>query len=150
MTRLLIFFSFFFIGCSGPNRPEFKRIENVKFNSFSIIKPYSVTFNADAIYYNSNRVGADITELDIDVYVNDQKVTHITQDIRAKIPGQSEFTLPLNLKVPLEEVLKDFKLKDILNQKMVKYEMKGFLKMGIGDAMVKVPFNYAGEESISL
>lgn len=140
----------FMISCSNPEQPTFKSIQNVRFNSVSFIKPYSVTLNVDAIYHNSNRLGADIVEMDFDVFVNGKKATHIKQDVKATMPGRSDFTLPIQVKIPLEEVIKDLKIKDLLNSKVIQYEMKGYLKMGLGDAVVKVPFNYSGEEKIGL
>ena len=133
-----------------PDQPEFKSLENVQFNSFSFQRPYSVTLNADAIYYNPNTLGADIKEMDFDVFIDDKLVTHITQDIEAKMPAQSEFTLPVQVKIPLEEVMKDLNIRDLLSSREINYRLDGDFKMGIGKAMVKVPFKYSGTERVGL
>ena len=136
MRYLLPLLSIFIcINCTQPSKPVFKSIENVKFNSFSIQKPYSVTFNADLIYHNPNQLGADITEMDFDVFIDDQKVTHITQSLRARMPARSDFTLPLELKIPLEDVIQDLSFKDLLSSRTINYQMIGHFKMGLGDAI---------------
>ncbi len=146
----LFIFSTVIWACEQPAKPVFKSLENVTFNSFSIQRPYSITFNADVIYHNPNSLGADITEMDFDVFVNEQKVTHITQSLRASMPARSDFTLPLELKIPLEEVFQDLSFKDLLNSKTIDYEMVGHFKMGLGEAMIKVPFSYEGQERLGL
>ena len=133
-----------------PDQPEFRTLENVRFTSFSLKQPYSVTLSADAVYFNPNKIGADINEMDFDVFIDDKKVTHITQEIKAHMPASSEFKLPVEVKVPLEEIFEDFNIRDLLSSNEIAYELKGNFKMGIGGAMVRVPFNYAGTERIRL
>ena len=147
---LVMTISLYFGACSSPEKPVFKSLENVKLNSFSIKKPYSVTLNADAIYHNPNILGADITGMDLDVFVNKKKVTHITQDVIAKMPPKSDFVLPILLKVPLEEIFQDLNFKDLLGLKMIEYELKGHLKVGFGGIDAKIPFSHSGEEALSL
>ncbi len=66
------------------------------------------------ICHNPNQLGADITEMDIDLFINDQKVTHITQSLRARIPARSDFSVPLELKIPLEDVSQVLFSKDLI------------------------------------
>jgi LEA14-like dessication related protein len=143
-----LFISLLFTACSAPEKPVFKSLKNVKFNGFSIVKPYSVTLNADVIYFNPNSLSADITEMDFDVFINEKKATHITQELRAKMPAKSDFILPIKVTIPLQEIFEDVKFKDILKSRTVIYELKGNFKMGIGNALIKVPFNYTGKESL--
>ncbi len=147
---MIFLFSFFLISCAAPSEPEFKKLENVKFGSLSVIKPYSVTLNADAIFHNPNVLGANITEMNFDVYINDQKTTKINQDISAKMSPNSDFSLPIKCKIPLKEVFKDFKFKDILKEKVLRYKLDGYLKIGLGNVELKVPVTFEDEESFGL
>ena len=150
--RFLIVISLAFLlgACSSPEKPSFRKLENVKFNSLSIKKPYSVKLNADAVFYNSNALGAQITSMDFDVFINGKKSTHIKQDVIAHMPPYSDFTLPIVCSIPLGEIFQDLKLTDLLKSKTISYKMLGHLKLGLGGLDVKVPFSYEGEESLGL
>lgn len=141
-------FTLFALGCSAPVEPVFERLENVKFNSITLVKPYSITLNADAVFYNPNVLGANITEMDFDVYLNGNKATHIRQDLKASMSPKSEFALPIECKVPLKEVFKDIKLKDLYQLKEFDYKLDGHFKLGLGGIEVKIPVIHEGHESL--
>ena len=86
--------------CTAPENPSFNKLEKVKFNSLSIKKPYSVTLKADAVFNNPNALGAQISAMDFDVYINQKKTTHIRQDVSVKVSAQSDFTLPIICTIP--------------------------------------------------
>lgn len=138
------------MACEAPQEPTFQKLENVTFNSLVLKKPYSVTLKADAIFHNPNVLGAKITEMDFDVYINDKKTTKIRQDVSATMPANSDFSLPIECKIPLREVFEDLKLRDILSAKVLKYKMDGHLKIGLGNLEIKVPVVFEGEEKAKL
>jgi len=151
MKYLIVFtFSLLFCSCSSTEKPTFKKLENVKFNSFSIKKPYSVKLNADAIFNNPNVVGANVTAMDFDVFVNGIKSTHIKQEVATKIKAQSDFTLPVICTVPLTDIFQDFKIADLLKSQEIKYRMEGYLTVEIAGVPIKVPLEYEGEERFRL
>ena len=125
-------------------------MRNVKFKSFSFSNGGSVTLKADAIFFNPNAIGANVTEVDLDMYIDDKKVTHIRQDVRAEMNANSEFTLPLDVSVPLKEVYKDLKpsLGNFLKNRKLGYRMDGTLKVGLGSVEIAVPVDFAGEEEV--
>ncbi len=156
--KKVVFFSLMCIAlilasCGGPATPEFKNMKDVKFKSFSLNggSP-SIVLKANAIFNNPNPFGADVSEVDLDVYINGVKVTHINQDLSAKMPASSDFTLPLSFDVPLQEVAKDFKptMGDIFKKKKVEYKLEGTLKVGLAGANIKVPVEYEDVEELSL
>ena len=139
-----------FSACENPAQPTFKKLENIKFNSLSIRKPYSVKLNADAIFNNPNTFGAQIKSADFDVIINGVKTTHIKQDISIKMPAHSDFMIPIICMVPLKDVFEDFKIKDLLSSQLIQYQMTGFLTIDLGGLPIKVPFDYNGEERLKL
>ncbi len=143
---MILLASLCILACEAPQEPTFLKLENVSFNSLVLKKPYSVTLKADAIFHNPNVLGAKITEMDFDVFINDKKTTQVRQDVTATMPANSDFTLPIECKIPLKEVFEDLKLKDLLSAKVLKYKMDGHLKIGLGNLEVKVPVTYEGEE----
>ena len=138
------------VSCSSPKKPYFKELQNVKFDSFSLKKPYSVKLRADAVYHNPNALGTNISELDIEVFINDAKTMHLTQEIKATMPPQSDFALPIICEIPLDDVFKNFDTSQLLSSLKIDYRMDGHLKVGLGSANVRVPFSYEGTEPIKI
>lgn len=136
--------------CAKPEKPTFKKLENIKFNSLSIKKPYSVKLNADVVFSNPNTLGAKITSMDFDVFINGIKTTHIKQEVSTKILALSDFSLPIICTVPLKDIFKDLKLKDLLKSKKIKYQMTGYLTIELAGIPVNVPFDVEGEEKLRL
>ena len=155
MTRLsiLCFFTFLQLtACTVSENPEFRELKNVKFKSISFSNGPSATFNADAVFFNPNDVGANVTEVDLDFYIDGKKVTNINQNVSAEMNAKSEFVLPLNFEVSLKDIFKDGKsaLGSVLKSRKIKYRVDGTLKVGLGSVEFAVPVDYEGEEAIKL
>ncbi len=151
MRYLLVFCAALLLGsCTAPEKPTFKKVENIKFNSLSIKKPYSVKLNADAVFNNPNAIGAQIKAMDFDVFINGKKTTHIKQDVSTKMPAKSDFTLPIICSVPLKEIFQELKLKDLLKAKNIDYRVTGHLTIDLGGVGINVPFDHEGKEKLSL
>lgn len=151
MRYILILFIGLTLGaCSAPEKPIFKKIENISFNSLTLKKPYSVKLNADAVFNNPNALGAQIKAMDFDVYINGDKTTHIKQEVSAKMPAKSDFSLPIVCSVPLKDVFQELKLKDLFNAKKITYRMTGHLTIDLGGVGIDVPFDHEGEEKMGL
>jgi LEA14-like dessication related protein len=149
MNRILpVLFLFLTFGCSGPEAPTFVRVDRVQFKSVSVLGSPTVTIVGDAIFDNPNSMGAEVTEIDLDVYINDKKMTRVRQDVSATMPANSDFTLPLSFEVPIEEVLNDLKRNvfDVLKKKTVDYRLDGHIKVGFGNVEVAVPVEHEGTE----
>jgi LEA14-like dessication related protein len=151
------FLSFFLLlgmlfSCSQPSSPEFQKMENVQFKSASFLNGPSVTLVGDAVFYNPNTLGAQVTEVDMEVFINGKKVTRIKQDVSANMKGKAAFILPLSFEIPLEEIFKDFKptLGDIFKKRIIEYQLIGNIKVGLGNLELKVPVEYEDEEELKL
>lgn len=156
IKRYFSFFSFFLFilitACDGPQKPEFRKMENVKFKSVSFSGPLTITLKGDAVFNNPNPISANVTEVDLDVFVYDKKVTHITQNVSATMPANADFRLPLQFDLPLKDVFDDGKLAigDIFKKKLLQYKLLGNIKVGLGSVEVRVPVEYADEEEVKL
>ncbi|MFK7935820.1 MAG: LEA type 2 family protein [Saprospiraceae bacterium] len=149
---VLLLFAIQFTACNAPEYPEFVEMQNVKFKSVGFLNGLNVTCTADAVFNNPNAVGANVTEVNLDVSIDGKKVTTIKQEVSAKMPANSAFTLPLDFDIPLREVLKDVKpsLSNILKNRKLNYQIDGTLKVGLGAVEVAIPVDYAGEEEVKL
>ena len=151
MRYFFVFFAvLFLVACSKPEKPIFKKVENITFNSLSIKKPYSVKLNADAIFNNPNALGAQIKAMDFDVYINGKKTNHIEQKVSTKMPANSDFTLPIICSVSLKDIFQELKIKDLLKAKTIKYRVDGHLTIDLGGVGIDIPFDHEGEEKLSL
>ncbi len=137
--------------CSSPQQPVFKTLENIKFNSITLKKPYSVKLDADAVFHNPNSVGAQIKALDFDVFVNGKKATHVDQEVSSKMPANADFVLPIICSVSLKDVFKDLKLQDLFSPKVIDYKIVGHLTIDLGAGVgVDIPFEHADKEDLGM
>lgn len=153
MKRIIYFsilaFTLFLTSCSTPEAPEFQKLENVKFKSASLAG-MNFTLTADAIFHNNNVLGADITAMDLEMFVNEKKVSDIKQNVTATMGGSSDFTLPLEIEVPLKQVLKDIKptLGGLLKKPEINYHLKGTITVSIAGVKANVPMDYADKAAL--
>lgn len=136
--------------CTVSEYPVFKEVKNVRFKSLSLLNGPAVTFRADAVFFNPNDVGANVTEVDLDFYIDGKKVTHINQNVTAEMKAQSEFVLPLDIGIALKDIYKDGKsaLSSVLKSRTIQYRMNGTLKVGLGSVEFEVPVDHEGEEKV--
>ena len=129
--------------CSSVEKPEFVTMKNIKFQGFNINKQ-SVTIQGDAVFYNSNPVGVDISGIELDVYLNEVLASHISQGKKAQMKPNAEFVLPLNMEVSTKNLNKDFgnMLKRLLTKPTITYTMEGHLVGSYGDYGLKLPIHY--------
>lgn len=145
--------SFLFItACDGPKKPEFTKMENVKFRSVIFAGTPSVSLTGDAVFNNPNAIGATVTEVDLDVYINDKMATHVHQNMSVEVPANSAFRLPLEMDISLAKLMQDGKsqMDLILKSKKLQYKLVGDIKIGLGSVEFKVPVEYADEKAVSL
>lgn len=149
---LLILLSLQLLSCNTSQYPEFRKMENISFQSLNFNKGLSATLKGDAVFFNPNMLGATVTGMDFDVFVNDKKVTKVNQKVSAEMAGNSEFKLPLEFKVPLTEVFKDIQsnLGNLFKKKKIEYKLIGYIKISLGGMEVSVPVEYQGEEKVRI
>ena len=97
-------------------------------------------------------VGINISALDLDIFINEKKVSKIRQDVSAKIAKNSDFKLPVEFDVPLTEVYKDLKpsLGDIFKKRIVDYHVKGTATVNVAGIDIDIPVDYADKEELKL
>ncbi|MFT5723613.1 MAG: LEA14-like dessication related protein [Bacteroidia bacterium] len=147
---LLLFTSLIFIGCSTPKAPDFKTIKNARVAKVNG-NIYSVA--ADAVYHNPNGIGGSLTGMEMDIFVDKTKVTHLSQTKSAVIQPETDFIVPIKFDVDINKVLGEQKggLQGLLG-KLLKDELevqyKGYLKVEFLSQELKVPVDFT--EAISV
>jgi LEA14-like dessication related protein len=136
--------------CSGPQIPDFKRVDNIRIHG---IKGNVYTIKADAVYHNPNSIGGDLTGMDMVIYVDGKEVSQLEQTKQAVIQPESDFTVPIVFDVDMEKLLdkKEGFLKGVLNKLLkdkLEVHYKGNLHVKFLKVEFKVPVDYTEEVSL--
>ncbi|WP_397362494.1 hypothetical protein [Olleya sp. R77988] len=128
LILLTILFTFF--SCKVTDKPEFIKVENIK-----VLESTSkfVTISADAFFLNPNNIGGQLETDGIKIILNNNEIASVTAE-KFKVPAKKEFTIPLQAKIPTENLLNDKNLSSILGSlfnKKMKIQYLGDIKYKI-------------------
>ncbi|SRR5690606_4742540 len=98
---LLFFLAIIGASCQPLIGPEFKDIADLDINMAGFT---SVNVKGDALFYNPNKRTIHIQHVDMDVAVDGEKVTNISQAFDIKAKGMSDFTVPIDLNLSLKDL----------------------------------------------
>ncbi len=126
--------------CGTSKEITFKGMENVKFKSVGTDGKVKVT--ADAVMHNPRRPGAKLTYTECDVFLEGKKIAEVAQLRELKVPGRSDFSVPLETTVSLQSVLgNSFKLmKKAWSDGTVNVKLDGAVKVKALGKTFTVPF----------
>lgn len=94
-TLLFIFAIIIISACNTEKmEPTFQTVKNIKVLEFSKNK---VIITADLVFHNPNPIGIKMDKLTLEAFVNDTKVTDITQTDKAIIASKADFDIPLKI-----------------------------------------------------
>ena len=129
-----------FLSCSGPeNPPVFKGVNEIKTSKLS---GTDLTLKAKAIFNNPNDSGLKLKKVGIDVFIEGNKVGHVTHIESVKIRPNSDFTVPLNIDVNLKELGLINGIFGMLTGKKMKAEFIGNISVGKNLISIKVPVKH--------
>lgn len=124
-------------GCGPKEDIEFKYVKDVivDANTEPLLK-------GNAVLYNPNKQRLKLRKINVDVYVNDKKTARIDQEPALLIPSQSEFTVPLEVKLNMKEVGFLDTVFGMLGGKKMKIRYKGTISVTYKGIPVRVPVDY--------
>ena len=114
-------------GCGPKEDIEFKYVKDVIVDANT-----EPMLRGNAVLYNPNRQRMKLRKINVDVYVNDKKTARVDQEPSLLIPSQSEFTVPLEVKLNMKE----------LGGKKMKIRYKGTISITYKGIPVRVPVDY--------
>ena len=134
--------------CSRPQKPEFKGLEQIELLGATL--QGQLVFTADAVFFNPNSVGLDVTGMDLEVLINDKKVADVEQSVTLRAEASSDFKLPLEIRVPISEVYEDLGdlLGSFLSKKVVTLDVQGEVRVKVLGVTLGVPFEHREEHEI--
>lgn len=127
----------------GPKQPEFKEITNVVVEEFTSKK---VTFTAEAVIFNPNIIGLEVTATNLDLFVNENKAGTAT-NAGESVKGEpnSNFSIPLRASINPKDILKNEGLfgglAGLMGQKQFSVLYKGYVTVKILFVEFDVPIS---------
>jgi LEA14-like dessication related protein len=105
---------------------------------------------ANAILYNPNNVKMKLRKIDIEVFVDGKPSAIIDQTLNMIIPANSEFTVPLEVKLNLKKMGFLDTVFGVIGGKKFKIRYKGNIKITYKALPLRVPVDYEDEVRIRL
>lgn len=147
-----LFFLLSLIALSACNRdaiePKFQKIENIVVKDLTASK---VQIDADAVVYNPNPVSIQLNNIEIDVFANDLKVSHVSQSKMTVIAKRDNFNIPLSLSFNPTELFQD-NLIGLLESALGSYQQQkvdltfiGYAQFEVKGIKFTVPIEYEDE-----
>jgi LEA14-like dessication related protein len=147
---LLFLFPLIMMSCGASKEITFKEMTNVRLKS--IEKDGTIKVTADAVLNNPRRVGAKVTYLECQVYVDGKALAEVAQMKEAKVPKRSDFSVPLETSISLKKVLGNAMslAKSVLGNGKVNIKLDGIVKVKVFGKTFTIPFEVEEETEVSL
>lgn len=100
---------------------------------------------ANAIFYNPNKVRGKLKKIDVEIFVDGKRAASVDQVMKTSIPAQSEFTVPLEVKLAMKELGFMDTLFGVIGGKTFNIHYKGALKLTYRGLPINVPVDYKDE-----
>lgn len=136
--------------CSRPQRAEFRGLEKIDLIGATL--EGELVFTGQAVFFNPNSVGLDVTGMDLEVFINDKKVADVEQSVSLEAKAQSEFVLPLEIRVPISDVYSDIGdlLGSFLSTKVVDLKVQGEVRVKVLGVTFGVPFSHEEQHELDM
>lgn len=125
--------------------PEFKKMEHVRLSHVGLFPP-EIRISADAVFHHNNPVSITLSRMELNVQIEDLEAAEVIQRSLVNINPASDFTVPLNIKIPIKgnEVLGHLKslIKKSQSDGKLKYHLDGKLFFSIHGAEIGIPIDY--------
>jgi LEA14-like dessication related protein len=129
--------SFCLFSCSAPKALEYRDYKNLTVQTLSFD---SSVVGLDVEYYNPNNYRIKLRHADLDIFVDGNFMGHVTQEYDITIPKKGEFSVPLQLKVDMQNIFKNALISVFSQQADLR--ASGSIKVGKAFVFFKIPVNY--------
>ena len=145
-TKRLILLSFtillFFSSCKLETI-EFQKITQAKVE----VEGDEIIINANALFYNPNKIGGRVKEIEILASYNGNKIAEIRQETNnSKIPKHKEFRVPFRVTLPFDKIKSELmgSILTLVGGEQLTLEYTGYIKIGVLGVSKNIPINYTG------
>lgn len=135
--------------CQTPEAPDFEGIKNFKVNVQGLSK---AQVNGDAVFFNPNKQKIKIRQVDVSVFVEDQRVKDISQDFDIIAMPNSEFVIPIDITLSLGDLNMNVlsTALSMLNGSKKKMRYEGHARVTVNGLPFRVPFKHEEEVKLNL
>jgi len=144
-TLPVIFLFILTTSCQSPKELVYRDFKNLNIEKLGF---GATTLKLDLIYYNPNNFKLQLKYTDLDIFIDNNYLGHSSQDYQITIPRLAEFTLPLQIDVAMESLLKNAMLSFLGKEVTVK--ITGKVKLGKANVYKTFPVNYEAKQRFSV
>jgi LEA14-like dessication related protein len=109
----------------------------------------SPVLKGDAFFFNPNKIKATLKEIKVEVLVDGKKAALVDQQMDLLVPGNSDFTVPIEAKLDIKEFGLIDAVIGFFGGKSYQIEMSGFLRVKARGVIIKVPVKYNQEVKLN-
>ncbi len=139
---LFIFLGFTVISCKKIQGPEYRSIENFKVDSFGVDQS---KIRLNAVYFNPNNFSVKLKETECNIYADSLLLGHFIQDTLISVPAKSDFLVPLEGMVNIQNLLRNPLMSLFGREILIKVD--GNTMIGKGGIFIHYPIHYEGRHS---
>ena len=140
-AQLLFLALFVLVSCAKPEEEiVLRHIRDVVVDASS-----EPMLKANAVFFNPNDMRGKLRKIDVEIFVDGKKPATVDQEMKTSIPAQSEFTVPLEVKLAIKELGLMDTLFGMIGGKTFKIHYKGSLKLSYRGLPINVPVDYKDE-----
>jgi LEA14-like dessication related protein len=145
----LILFLVFLAGCKKPEAPEFRTISDLEIILTGLDK---AQLKGNALFYNPNKSSIKIRDVEIDVLLDETKVAGIDKSYDITAEGMSDFSIPLEILVDLEDLQMNTigAVLDLFTRRERQLRYLGKVKVKAYGVPFSVPVDYSETLQLSL
>ncbi len=129
--------------CSRMKDPVFKGIENVKMNGLGF---QASTVTLDIRYLNPNKFKGRLSQAEGDAWIDSTYLGHFIVDTLVDIPANSEFLVPVKLKVDMKQMLQHSLTS--FREEQVTLRITGKARAGKSGFYKNFSLNYIGKQNV--
>ncbi len=141
-TKSLVLFILTIVALTGCKPKEPVTLREVHIRQVAPGKDGNPVLSADAILYNPNKGSLRLKEIDLDIRLNGKSAARIDQKLNALIKSRSEFTVPVEVQLKLNEAGLLDTILSLFGGKKYDIQFTGTVKVSVGGFPVKIPVNH--------
>lgn len=128
--------------CAPKEQVVFKSINNLLLDGDMGGAP---TLKGDALFFNPNKMQTRLKEIKVDVMVDGKKAAEVDQMMDIIIPKQSDFTVPIQAKLALQDMGLLDAVIGFFGGKSYQVQFVGYIRIVKHGVTIKVPVKYNQE-----
>jgi LEA14-like dessication related protein len=104
----------------------------------------------DALFFNPNKTRMKLKSIQVDVFIDEKKTATVDQDLNIVVKGESEFSVPLTVRLQLKDLGLVNALVSLLGGKTYQVHYVGTLKVNVNGLPFKIPIDHKEEFKLKI